>query len=204
MNKKIFGENLKKIRQAKNVSRKQLADLLKMNEVAFGSYERGESSIPLDKLFALADFLKVPVSNFFGEDSATADNAVFEYRLRQATKIITLCGGSLDFENDGTIELTLSDHLEKKIVVIGDKDNPQAILDLRADSLTFKDEKDFCKIVEFAVDQAAMQNLPVKSVVKKIIDQANEDFEKKYRDNLKQKYDELKSKTEVCQVRWGD
>ena len=204
LDKKLFGENLKKIRQAKNVSRKQLAEILGMNENAYGGYERGDNIIPLDKLFKLADYLKTPIGDFLGGNVKNADNAVFEYRLRRATKIITLCGCSLDLENDGTIELTLSDELEKKIVIIGEKNNPQAILNLRADSLTFKDEKDFIKIVEFAEDQAAKKILPVKTVIKQIIDKANADFEKSYRDNLKKHEDKLKSKTEICKVHWSE
>ena len=203
MDKKTFGDNLKKIRQSKNVSRKELADLLKMNEVAFGSYERGENGMSLEKLFMVADYLKTPVSDFLGESAQTVNYAVFEYRLRPATKIIILCGCSLEYGNDGTIELLLPDEPSIKTVFIGDTDNPKTVLHLRNDSLTFKNEKNFLKVFEYWEDEAAEKNLPVKSLIKQSIDKANSHFEKSYRDNLKKHQDELKSKTEIS-VHWGD
>ena len=60
------------------------------------------------------------------------------------------------------------------------------------------------KIVEYVEDQAAKKNLPLKTVLKQIIDEANENFEKQYRDNRKKKHDELTSKIETFDVHWGD
>ena len=65
----ILGENLKRIRTEKGVSRKELADTVEITEVNFGKYERGERLPPLDKIFAIADFLKVSVASLTGENN---------------------------------------------------------------------------------------------------------------------------------------
>ena len=114
--KQIFGENLERIRKEKGFTRKQLSDFLEMDVNSYGAYERGEKNPPLKKLFKIADYLKVSVIELIGENSES-NNKNIEYRLYRATKLITLCGCSLDSSN-GTIELTLPDKLLSSVIKI--------------------------------------------------------------------------------------
>lgn len=69
----ILGENLLRIRKEKRYSRKELAEIARVTENNFGLYERGKILMPLDKIFALASFLKVSVTSLIGENGY-ADN----------------------------------------------------------------------------------------------------------------------------------
>ena len=53
----ILGENLKRIRLEKGVSRKDLAAVLIVSESIIGQYENEKKLPPLDKIFTIADFL---------------------------------------------------------------------------------------------------------------------------------------------------
>ena len=108
----ILGENLKRIRTEKGVSRKELADTVEITEVNFGKYERGERLPPLDKIFAIADFLKVSVASLTGENNFS-DNVpniekivseeIFEYRFKRAINMATAANYFPEVLNDGQI-----------------------------------------------------------------------------------------------------
>lgn len=94
----IFGENLKRIRQEKGYTRKQLADYLGVNVDAIGKYENAKIEPPLDKIFQLAEFLEVSVASLIGENgynaaipniAAIVDKKIFEYRYKRAMKLAT-------------------------------------------------------------------------------------------------------------------
>lgn len=56
-----FNEKLTQLRQAKKISRKEMAKLLEMNEIAYGCYERGERMPNIDKICKLADFFEISI-----------------------------------------------------------------------------------------------------------------------------------------------
>lgn len=94
----ILGENLERIRKEKGFSRKQLAEYLGVNVVAIGLYETGKREPPLDKIFKLATFFEISVSNLIGENdynaeipniAAIVDKEIFKYRYERAMKIAT-------------------------------------------------------------------------------------------------------------------
>lgn len=57
---------LKKLRQEKKLSQKELADYLGINEKTISRWENGESTIKSDKAQALADYFGVPVGYLLG------------------------------------------------------------------------------------------------------------------------------------------
>ena len=85
----ILGENLKRIRQLKGYSRKELADVIGITENSFGSYERGEKLPPLDKIFKLAEFLDISILDITGGTPNVERDIIFEYRYKRALKIAT-------------------------------------------------------------------------------------------------------------------
>lgn len=104
----ILGENLAKIRKEKGISRKQLAEGIGVTVVSIGSYETGTKQPPLEKIFALANFLKVSVSDLIGEV-----NKGKESRLRHAMNLAVLA----DFHplqlDDGSFLLEVSGKSKK-------------------------------------------------------------------------------------------
>ena len=123
---KILGENIKRVRTEKGVSRKELAEKLGVSEVSISTYENGQKQPPLEKIFSIADFLKVSVASLTGENDYS-DNVpnvekivgdkIFEYRLQRAYKmardfIDNLLNAEPNFDKEGRILI----HSPKKII----------------------------------------------------------------------------------------
>ena len=83
-----LGANLRRIRESKNITRKQLAEAIGVSEVSIGGYENAHKLPPLDKIFAMADFLDVSTADLTGETRKTADKIIFGYRLQRAKKMM--------------------------------------------------------------------------------------------------------------------
>ncbi len=58
------GDTIKKIRIAKGVEREDVANHIGLSVSAYGKIERGETKIDIDRLRDIADYLKVPLSEF--------------------------------------------------------------------------------------------------------------------------------------------
>lgn len=89
----ILGENLKRIRLANGVSRKELAEKLGVSQTTIASYENGIKTPMLEKVFLLAEILRVSVvsltgENDFSDNVPNVDKKIFEYRLQRAIKIL--------------------------------------------------------------------------------------------------------------------
>ncbi len=55
-----FGKNLKRLRESKNLSQRELEDLAKISFSQIGRIERGEQNASISTLYALAKALEVP------------------------------------------------------------------------------------------------------------------------------------------------
>lgn len=64
----IVYENIKKIRELKNLTRKYMADELKMSTSGYGKIERGEVDLTVSKLKKIAKVLGVSVEFIFKFD----------------------------------------------------------------------------------------------------------------------------------------
>jgi transcriptional regulator with XRE-family HTH domain len=58
--------NIANIRKSKGITRSKVADVLGIDESAYGKIERGETKIDIDRLYVLSDLFEVPISLFFG------------------------------------------------------------------------------------------------------------------------------------------
>lgn len=149
---KTFGDNLKRIRIAKGVSRKDLAKAIGVTEIAFGSYERGERNPTAEKIFALAKNLDVTANDLFGESENIKEQTIFEYRLQRAFKL----ANDADLnprEFDGKIFLSVVRKLNIK-----DKDS--GISYLEDVPYTFAvSNNDFVELIEKAESRAIQMDI---------------------------------------------
>ena len=84
---KQIGENLQRARKARGYTRDQVAEVAGVAKTIIGRYETGMILPPFDRLFVIAEFLKVPVATLTGENELTdkiVNDAIFEYRLQRA------------------------------------------------------------------------------------------------------------------------
>ena len=54
-------EHLRALREGRDLSQKQLAELLQVHQTTYSDYERGNINIPVDALIQLADFYKTSI-----------------------------------------------------------------------------------------------------------------------------------------------
>lgn len=54
-------EHLRALREDRDLSQKQLAELLQVHQTTYSDYERGNINIPVDALIQLAEFYKTSI-----------------------------------------------------------------------------------------------------------------------------------------------
>lgn len=65
-----FGKNLTALRKKAGLTRKQLAEILNVTEMAVGTYERGIRTPNLDKILQLTNLFKVSTDDLLKNDTA--------------------------------------------------------------------------------------------------------------------------------------
>lgn len=61
----IIVDNIRKIRELKNISREYMASKLHISETQYGKIERNETDITIKRIIEIADILEVPYSKIF-------------------------------------------------------------------------------------------------------------------------------------------
>ena len=64
-----FKDKLIQLRRRKQLTRKEVADMLEVTEIAYGCYERGERMPNVEKLCKLADFFGVTTDELLGRNN---------------------------------------------------------------------------------------------------------------------------------------
>lgn len=158
----ILGENLKRIRENRSISRKDLAEIIGITEIAFGKYERGEVLPPLDKIFKIADYLKVSVSTITGENNfsanipnveETVNKKIFEYRLKKALEVAKAADCSVKIERDETVTVKIELNFVKDF-----KDAKNYSVVAKEIVFSFESVENFVKTVEKTMQYSLVPN----------------------------------------------
>lgn len=64
-----IGKKLKELRIDNKLTQEQVANVLKVNRVAYNRYENGQRDIPISLLSVLADFYKVSLDFLCGREN---------------------------------------------------------------------------------------------------------------------------------------
>lgn len=165
----IFGENLERLRKEKGYSRKQLAAVVGMTEIAFGAYARGERTPSIEKIFKLAETLNVAIADLLGGNPNIERDIIFEYRYNRAVDIT-----STDFFFP-TIELAngnIQVYIPAQVVR-----NDDGALSFYADksgsigyTVNFKDKKIFVDSIEKAEKSAIVNHMTFYQALKILVD----------------------------------
>ena len=155
----ILGENLKRVREEKGVSRKQLAEILSVGVDSVGLYERGERLPPLDKIFDMANFLQVSVTSLTGDNDYNhvfpvipdIDKEIFKYRFERALQMATdLLDSSLvpKIADDGSIIVYSPEKIKY--------DSINSVVSYYGgyNAIAFKNAEDFVNVMERAEHRA--------------------------------------------------
>ncbi len=79
-----IGENIKKLRELKNVTREDISHKLKMSLSNYSKIERGEIDLTISRVQQIAEVLDVEVSNILSFDASQIFN-ISNNKLVQAT-----------------------------------------------------------------------------------------------------------------------
>lgn len=163
----FLGENLKRIRTEKGVSRKILAEMLGVTDVAIGQYENGLRTPTAEKAAALADFLKVSITDFVSVNSKIIDKKIFEYRLQRAYQMArdfldSLLNAEPNFDNEGHVVIySPSKIIFEKGGVHSYHGNTNAV--------AFKTKEDFVKVMEQAEFEALLRQVHFNTAFRHIV-----------------------------------
>lgn len=165
----ILAENLERIRKEKGYSRKTLANVLGITEISYSAYERALREPDLSKIFALANYLKVSVTELVGEAEESPDNIRhFKKEFFRATRLANLAGCQLDPTPDGGIALTLiKDLIWKENTAAG-----------FLPTLKIQSDKDFVQIINYIEETAIANNQTFDFVLRQFIHDADSKCQK--------------------------
>lgn len=157
----ILGENLKRIRQLKGYSRKELADVIGVNVDAIGKYEKGQREPPLEKIIKLATFLDVTIADLTGENPSFERDIIFEYRYKRAIQLTNIDSFDPTVElADGGIKIFIpykvTRNKEGMLQFIGDLKSGTT-----GRNIIFKNRDVFVDVVEKAEQFAAENYIPL-------------------------------------------
>lgn len=77
----IVYENIKKIRELKNLTREYVADELNMSTSGYGKIERGEVDLTVSKLVKIAKVLNVTIEFIFKFDVSNFFNDTYNTKM---------------------------------------------------------------------------------------------------------------------------
>ena len=173
----ILGANLRRIREEKGVSRKQLAEAVGVTEVSISGYENGHKLPPLDKIFIMADFLESSIISLTGDTGynptfPNTDKSIFEYRFERAKEMLKYVDGfaelvgydALHKNDSGTVTIVVSKKITYKDGMVTEAGGTHHI--------TFKDEKVFTDFMERAADRALYRQIPFNQALIELVDEA--------------------------------
>jgi transcriptional regulator with XRE-family HTH domain len=81
MEKSLIGDNIRKFRKEKNLTQKQLGDLLDMSEVMIGQYERGDRNPKIDTLRRIAKALNVELYDIADWSQYSTEDFIADFTL---------------------------------------------------------------------------------------------------------------------------
>lgn len=168
----ILGENLERIRKEKGFSRKLLANSLGVGVDLIGLYENGKRLPPLDKIFNIATFLEVSVTDLISNNGCISETPniddiinknIFEYRFKRAISITSVDDffPTTELEN-GNIKVYIPHEVKR------DDDGTLNFIGY-GKFITFKDKKVFVECVEKAERTAIENHITFYQALKELV-----------------------------------
>ena len=161
-----FGENLKRLRQEKKYTRKDLAEKIGVAAITLAGYETGIRAPSLEKLISIADFFEISLDSLFGRDDlpdTEFQKKNLEWRFKHAEKLVMLSG-------------LLVETCQRQIVVMFDDafiDDEFTIYERGTDignHKYFSSKTAFVEFVETVEREAVRQNKPFEEIFLKRTD----------------------------------
>ena len=89
----IIGDNIRDLREQRNYTQKELAQLLNISPGSLSKYEKGQIQVPIDVLISIADIFNVTVDYIIGRNT-------FKFDYKELRREICKSIQCFDFIND--------------------------------------------------------------------------------------------------------
>jgi transcriptional regulator with XRE-family HTH domain len=66
--RKLFGERVMKLRKKRGKTQEEMGERFGLTKTAWGNFERGSTSMTLDRAWEIADYFGVPICDLVGND----------------------------------------------------------------------------------------------------------------------------------------
>lgn len=172
---KQIGKNLQMLREKRGLTREQLAEVAGVNKTVIGRYETGILLAPLDRIFAIANFLEVPVTSLTGEGDTTmekiVESKILEYRLEHAYEQIEFFldhprNDERHFDENGNILIFVPNEIkyeDGKAFYKVDSENVAGV------EVAFRNAKSFVRAVESAEKIALQTQITFLSAFRRVL-----------------------------------
>lgn len=168
----ILGENLKRLRKEKGLSRKQIADKLNVSTMTLSLYERGVNLPATDKLVELSKILECSIDEITG-NTAAIDRKIFQYRYQWAKKMaenyLHFTNRDLEPNQNGHIVVFTPVRLEYKNGIVSSYGANDENGGYVGNTIGFRTEKDFVEVMERSERDALYQQIPFYKAFRRIV-----------------------------------
>lgn len=77
----MFGDILKQLRKSKNLTQKELADIIGVEQSSIGKYEGKDKKIPSDAVKErIADYFGVSIDFLMGRDESESNTVIYDFQ----------------------------------------------------------------------------------------------------------------------------
>ncbi len=91
MNLLLFGDKLKALRKAKGITQEEVANALNISRGAYIGYEKGQNEPRATVLINLANYFRIDINHFFGDEFITLNNVnILTFPVSDSTKEIII------------------------------------------------------------------------------------------------------------------
>ena len=162
----ILGENLKRIRIEKGVSKKDLAAAIGVTPSAIAKYENGAQSPLLENLWLMTVVLGVSITDLTGDNPKAESGKIFEYRLQRAYQMArdfldSMLNYEPNFDKEGRVIVRSPEKITYKNGVVSFYGG--------YDSVAFKSKLDFINVMERAENDALRQQISFNAAFRQIV-----------------------------------
>lgn len=145
-----FNENLKYLREKHKISRKDVASILGITEMSYGTYERGTRSPDIEKICQLADLFEISIDELVGREKPN---------LSAAKEFWESSNFLLDIHSDEGIVYLL---LPAESRMITDKNGIARFEEGIHKSIKFKSEDDFIQFTKMVQNKLETEIQEIK------------------------------------------
>ncbi len=107
----IIGRRIREIRQKRGLNQQDMADKLNLSQSAYAKIENGHTTLDVNRLLVLSEFLEVPISDFLPSQKGT----MFQFNSKDGYQVEHFYADGRQLLKDRDRQIS---HLEKEVLFL--------------------------------------------------------------------------------------